>query len=85
MTAKLNPMHHSVLKRKTRTIAPKGMASMRIDDESRMAIERLVLEIFTDMSNAGCSLQQTLTAIYLTGMDHAASMITTTSPPAASA
>jgi len=31
----------------------------------------VALSIFTDMTNAGCSLQETLSAIYLSGLEHA--------------
>jgi hypothetical protein len=62
----LTPRHQSTLKR--RSFAPRGMANARIPDDTRVFIESECLSIFTTMSNAGCSLHQTLTAIYLSGM-----------------
>jgi hypothetical protein len=68
MTA-LTPRHQSILKR--RSFAPRGMAHVHIPDDTRTMIESECLDIFTRMSNAGCSLHQTLTAIYLSGMSAA--------------
>jgi hypothetical protein len=65
----LTPRHHSTLKR--RSFAPRGMSHTRIPDDTRILIETECLDIFTIMSNAGCSLHQTLTAIYLSGMSAA--------------
>lgn len=47
------------------------MQATRLGVESREMIEAIALEIFTDMSNAGATLQQTLAAIYLSGMENA--------------
>ena len=49
---------------------PRQMAVMKLPPEVRQAMEEMALEIFTDMTNAGASLQQTLTAIYLSGIEH---------------
>ena len=68
MTA-LTVRHNSTLKR--RSFAPRGMSHVRIPDDTRVLIESECLDIFTAMSNAGCSLHQTLTAIYLSGMSAA--------------
>jgi hypothetical protein len=65
----LTPRHYSTLKR--RSFSPRGMTHTRIPDDIRILIESECLDIFTVMSNAGCSLHQTLTAIYLSGMSAA--------------
>lgn len=35
------------------------------------AVQQMALDVFTDMSNAGFSLRETLAAIYLTGAENA--------------
>lgn len=65
----LNPLHRSVYHGRVRI--PRNMARSNLPDESRVHIEREALSIFTDMSNAGCSLQATLAAIFLSGMNAA--------------
>lgn len=47
------------------------MDRMALTDEQRQAVEGIALSIFADMTNAGCSLQETLSAIYLSGLEHA--------------
>lgn len=64
--SEIRPLHHSMLKRKTRP--PRNMSRATIPDETREMIERESLAIFADMANAGCSLQQTLSAVFLSGM-----------------
>ncbi len=46
-----------------------------VTPEQFQAVQRIVLSIFTDMSNNGYSLRETLGAIYLTGAHHAVSVI----------
>lgn len=65
----IKPMHPSRLKSYART--PKGMSQARLPVEIREMVESEALAIFADMSNAGCSLQQTLAAIFLSGMNAA--------------
>ncbi len=36
-----------------------------------MCVEGIALAIFTDMTNSGATLQETLAAIYLSGLEHA--------------
>ena len=50
---------------------PRNLSSMRIPTELRLTIETECLSIFTSMVNAGASLQQILTAVYLSGMSAA--------------
>lgn len=65
----LTVRHASTLKR---SVTPQGLARMKIPDDTRTMIEAECLSIFTSMSNAGCSLHQTLTAIFISGMSAAA-------------
>lgn len=60
---------HSVAINKN--LKPKSMEVMKIDVDSRKFVEAEALSIFTAMTNAGASLQQTLLAIYLSGMSAA--------------
>jgi hypothetical protein len=65
----ITPMHKSLLK--TNFKQPKNMERTKLPDDMRTMIEEQALAIFADMSNAGCSLQQTLAAVYLSGMNAA--------------
>lgn len=65
----LKPIHYSVKKR--RTFAPAGMSNMKIPDDTRTFIEGECLDIYTKMVNSGASLQTTLAAIFLSGMNAA--------------
>ena len=48
---------------------PRNMEMMRLGSrQQREFIEAQALEIFTDMTNGGCTFQQALAAIYLSGM-----------------
>jgi len=66
----LIPRHHSTLKR-SRSSVPRGLTHASLPDDTRVFIESEVLDIYTRMVNAGCSLQQTLTAVFLSGMSAA--------------
>lgn len=50
---------------------PRGMSRAPADPEMVRAVQRIALDVFTDMSNAGYSLRETLAAIYLTGAENA--------------
>lgn len=65
----ITPQHHSLLNVNFKR--PKGMDRTHLPNEHRVMIEEQALAIFADMTNAGCSLQQTLAAIYLSGMNAA--------------
>ncbi len=56
-------------------VKPSKMSKMVLDSDSRMCIEEIALGIFTDMTNAGAGLQQTLAAIYLSGAENAVSAL----------
>lgn len=59
------------LKPTMRRSAPRGMDKTELPRELREFIEREALDIFATMTNGGCTLQQTLTAIFLSGMNAA--------------
>jgi hypothetical protein len=61
----LQTQHSSAI---SKHIKPKGMDITKIPADTRRFIESEALSIFTSMTNAGASLQQTLLAIYLSGM-----------------
>jgi len=70
----LRPLHHSVIAMRNKyrpRPRPANMDRMALTDEQRQMVEGVALSIFTDMTNAGCSLQETLSAIYLSGLEHA--------------
>ena len=50
---------------------PWSMATVALSREQRAVIEEISLGVFTDMSNSGASLSDTLLAIYLTGAENA--------------
>lgn len=50
------------------------MARVNLPPDMRAFVEAEALDIFTTMVNGGCTLQQTLTAIFLSGMNAAHTM-----------
>ena len=56
---------------------PRGMDRAPATPEQVEAVQRIALEVFTDMSNAGYTLRETLAAIYLTGAQHAVAVLQT--------
>ena len=51
---------------------PRGMSTARLGSkEEREFIEREAIDIFTTMTNGGCTFQQALAAIFLSGMSAA--------------
>lgn len=62
----LNPIHHSTMHR---IRIPSGFGRAKINDADRVFVEKQALEIFTAMTNRGASFQQSLCAIFLSGMD----------------
>jgi hypothetical protein len=63
----LHPIHHSM--RMPRRL-PKDMSRVRMDHEEVSCLTEMVLSIFTDCSNVGLPFQDTLLAIYLSGLQH---------------
>ena len=68
----LRPQHFSVRAKPGRAIRPRTMESIRLPEDGREALEEIALGIFTDMVNAGMNFHETLTAIYLSGLQHGA-------------
>jgi hypothetical protein len=64
----LKTQHSSAI---NKNIKPKGMDITKIPADTRKFVETEALAIFTSMTNAGASLQQSLLAIYLSGMSAA--------------
>ena len=50
---------------------PVNMSTVALTSEQRECIERIALGIFTDMTNSGATLQETLAAVYLSGSENA--------------
>ena len=65
----LHPLHSSILSKVHKR--PYGLSRTPVSLELRTFLETEALDIYTRMVNAGCSLQQTLTAVYLSGMSAA--------------
>jgi hypothetical protein len=58
-------------------IRPRNMAVMDIGPEQaagHSVTQKIAIEIYTDMVNAGASLQETVAAIYLSGLVHGAKL-----------
>lgn len=53
-----------------RKLAPRNMTKMEIPSDVRQHIEDTALSIFADMTNSGATFQQTLAAIYLSGVEN---------------
>lgn len=62
-------------------LTPRNMDRADLTTDQVAASQRIALSIFTDMSNAGFSLRESLAAIYVSGLDHACSVLT--EPPTA--
>lgn len=62
----IRSLHHSRIGKPPR---PNNMERTYLPHEMRAFIEEQALAIFTDMVNGGATLQQTLAAIYLSGVD----------------
>jgi hypothetical protein len=51
---------------------PRGMSSTRLGSrQAREFIEAEAIDIFTTMTNGGCTFQQALAAIFMSGMNAA--------------
>lgn len=56
-------------------LTPRDMDRTNITREQNEAAQRISLSIFTDMSNAAFSFREALAAIYLSGIQHAISVM----------
>ena len=54
---------------------PLGMDKVAMPADQVAVMQKIALEVFTDMSNSGFSLRDTVAAIYLTGAQHAISVL----------
>lgn len=51
---------------------PRGMETVRLGSkQAREFVEKEAIDIFTTMTNGGCTFQQALAAIFLSGMNAA--------------
>lgn len=53
---------------------PRGMDKVKIGWESKQAMTKVALSIFTDVTNLGYSFQDAVLAIYLSGLQHGAAL-----------
>ena len=66
----LHPLHYSMQPHLRRM--PNDMTRLRdVDPEIMRGMDGIALSIFTDCANAGVPFHQILTAIYLSGLQHA--------------
>jgi hypothetical protein len=74
MSTSLKPQHHSVLRRRT-IPKPRTLSSMDMEPDTRAFIEQEALEIFAEMTNSGATFQQSLAAVFLSGMNAGRSVL----------
>jgi hypothetical protein len=72
MKIELHPPHHSM---RGRGVRPRGMDKMPMTAEHLEAVEHICLGILADMTNGQRGLLETLVAIYLSGAQHAISVM----------
>ena len=65
----MSPIKPTLIKRNPRNMEKAMLGSM----EMREFIEAEAIDIFTTMTNGGCTFQQSLAAIFLSGMNAAES------------
>ncbi len=68
----VHPIHHSIqrLRSEGKGVRPKDMSKISIPIELRDGLFGITWSIFTDCVNVGVSFQDTLLAIYLSGLQH---------------
>lgn len=49
--------------------SPRGMTKVQLSREAREWIESEAIDIFATMTNGGCTFQQALAAIFMSGMN----------------
>lgn len=67
----IEPVHHSLKGLRT---TPYSMARTNMDREHYEAMVNVAVSIFTDCTNVGVSFQDSLLAIYLSGLHHGAAL-----------
>lgn len=66
----IRPQHFSV-RGKAIKLKPRGMTELRgVPTEKVAAMECLAIDIFTEMVNSGKTFQESLAAIYLSGLEN---------------
>jgi hypothetical protein len=66
----IHPMHRSMNGSQFWTRAPARMKVVEIPDDLKMDITKIALSIFTDCVNSGKTFQDSILAVYLSGLDH---------------
>ena len=69
VNAELSPMHPSRA-RGFGAVRPLNMDRMEISHEQAEVVANIVLGVFADMANAGATFAESLTAIYMTGVQN---------------
>lgn len=67
----IEPVHHSLKGLRT---TPYSMGRAKMDRKHYEAMVNIAVSIFTDCTNVGVSFQDSLLAIYLSGLHHGAAL-----------
>lgn len=72
----IHPLHHSImrLRREGKGVRPKDMEKISIPTDMRDGLFEIAMSIFTDCVNVGTSFQDSLLAVYLSGLQHGSSL-----------
>ncbi len=72
LVSTIHPIHHSIqrLRSEGKGVRPKDMNKIHIPTELRDGLFEIAWSIFADCANVGVSFQDTLLAIYLSGLQH---------------
>jgi len=71
MIRPIQPVHHSLKGLRT---TPYSMARTSMDREHYESMVNVAVSIFTDCTNVGVSFQDSILAIYLSGLHHGAAL-----------
>ena len=66
----LRPMHKSMRGSQFWSRPPARMSAIGLDEETKTAVTKLALSIFTDCINSGKTFQDTILAVYLSGLEN---------------
>jgi len=67
----IGPIHHSVIGKR---ILPRDMDRAKMDRDNYEGAVNIALSIFADCTNVGVSFQDALLAIYISGLNHGATI-----------
>jgi hypothetical protein len=70
--AELRTRHSSMIGRSMTRV--RDMSKINMPPEIRESMETISLQIFTDMANAGHSIQAAILAVYLSGLHHGSAL-----------